>query len=668
VNIPEAVSSAVCTAVLSGRARRYVDPRELSSQHVLSLAQDRAACIWIGTPNGLHLFDGLVWSIPSTLVELRERQINCLCISDDSTLWVGTDNAGVAAVRVLPVGSRFEASLTDANGLPSRTVHALARDGAGRLWVATPSGAAVIEGGKVVRRLSTVDGLPSNCVRCLCSGREGSVWLGTDAGLAVVTADGPIHAITGLAESAPWDVTSVCCDPAGVIWAGTSDGKLFQLDSGQNFDTTVRSVHDCGAPVGTCVPDRFGRIWVGLPGGASVFADGTSSGSVGAADGLPVDGVAPVLFCDEQGRMWAGTTSGLLELPGALTPDQHDAAGLSSLCAHAQGAGVASVSSPVYLSGFYVQGVAWEFDPGFVLEDSLYDLQFEFGSANYTAPGRVLYRTQLQGQEPGWSPPTTQRTRRFTNLRPGQFVFRVAACHEDGAWGNPLELPFTVVREMKAQAADEARFNERFDKELQRRTAERLQELDRLVAETEKLRQQQIEYNKAHAETMEHLSQHDALTGVLNRRATNAELAREFERAKRYGQPLSIAVVDVDLLQKINDRFGHQAGDEVLRIVAKVFASNVRGVDVVGRYGGDEFVILMPNTSAHMGLAVCERLRLHVAEYDWTSIAEGMQVTVSIGVTDWVDALNHEKMVADAETFLQQAKLQGRNRSSSIDL
>jgi len=118
---------------------------------------------------------------------------------------------------------------------------------------------------------------------------------------------------------------------------------------------------------------------------------------------------------------------------------------------------------PVHLTSFRVMGQQCDVALGMELEDSAYDLQFEYGAVNYVAPALVHYRVQLVGLETEWSAPTFQRQQRYTNPRPGPYCFQVAACNWVGRWSEPLEVPFWVIRDRQPQAGEEARERERVE-------------------------------------------------------------------------------------------------------------------------------------------------------------------------------------------------------------
>ncbi len=161
---------------------------------------------------------------------------------------------------------------------------------------------------------------------------------------------------------------------------------------------------------------------------------------------------------------------------------------------------------------------------------------------------------------------------------------------------------------------------------------------------------------------LERQAREDGLTGLYNRRFLEERMAEEFSRCKRFGRTLSIAMADIDYFKRVNDSFSHQIGDQVLKTMARLFRQSLRGIDVISRYGGEEFLIIFPETPASGAAAVCEKLRLAVECQDWTVLHPELAVTISIGVTDDLSVENYEKMIVAADTRLYQAKHAGRNR------
>ncbi len=183
------------------------------------------------------------------------------------------------------------------------------------------------------------------------------------------------------------------------------------------------------------------------------------------------------------------------------------------------------------------------------------------------------------------------------------------------------------------------------------------------------LRTQLSEKNKqlsASLERIQELASHDDLTGALNRRAFMQLLADERARAQRTGQPFCIALFDIDHFKSVNDRFGHSAGDAVLKEFCTVAAAGIRVTDRFARYGGEEFVLLLaPSTGSGVAKVATERVRLAVEGHDWGHVAGGLKVTVSAGVAEYGSEESIEELVRRADRALYAAKEGGRNRTVS---
>jgi len=159
-------------------------------------------------------------------------------------------------------------------------------------------------------------------------------------------------------------------------------------------------------------------------------------------------------------------------------------------------------------------------------------------------------------------------------------------------------------------------------------------------------------------------SRTDALTGLANRRWLDERLADELQRSRRHQTPLAVAMCDLDFFKRINDRYGHAIGDEVLRRVAAILRERCRGTDLIARYGGEEFCIAFLEADAEHAARSCEALRAAVAAHDWAGVHPALEVTLSIGISDQRDQRegpDPHKLLADADMHLYRAKRDGKN-------
>lgn len=153
----------------------------------------------------------------------------------------------------------------------------------------------------------------------------------------------------------------------------------------------------------------------------------------------------------------------------------------------------------------------------------------------------------------------------------------------------------------------------------------------------------------------------DPLTEVPNRLAYNERIAQEYTRWKRYRAPLVFTVWDVDNFKRINDTYGHQAGDKVLKVVAKVLSSQVREADFVARYGGEEFVILLPETDLAQARVVTEKIRAAVEACEFHYRGERVLITISCGMAQFREQDEADAVFARADAAMYRAKAAGRN-------
>lgn len=163
-------------------------------------------------------------------------------------------------------------------------------------------------------------------------------------------------------------------------------------------------------------------------------------------------------------------------------------------------------------------------------------------------------------------------------------------------------------------------------------------------------------------DALAHEAMHDPLTGALNRRAFAEVLAREISGERRHPRGLALGICDVDQFKKVNDTLGHQVGDEVLCGLVRLIESTLRGHDVLGRHGGDEFVVLTDHAADDAAVIPFERVRAAVAGNPIPTRAGNVSITISFGVKIWRADESEDELLAAADTALYRAKAGGRNR------
>jgi len=157
---------------------------------------------------------------------------------------------------------------------------------------------------------------------------------------------------------------------------------------------------------------------------------------------------------------------------------------------------------------------------------------------------------------------------------------------------------------------------------------------------------------------------HDGLTRLHNRRAFDERLTEEMRRHQRYGQPMSLLMCDIDHFKGVNDTYGHLTGDHVLREVGRLLVETLRSTDFSARFGGEEFVVILPQTDEQQAFALAERLRNGIANLRFSQNGQSFGITVSIGVAHLQpgDLSRRRGLLKKVDQALYQAKRQGRNQ------
>jgi diguanylate cyclase (GGDEF)-like protein len=232
---------------------------------------------------------------------------------------------------------------------------------------------------------------------------------------------------------------------------------------------------------------------------------------------------------------------------------------------------------------------------------------------------------------------------------------------QPGIYGDAdLNLIRQLGEQVAGALADARAFEdlETYRRDLEERVAERTTELEKASVEKERL----ITMLRERSLLLERESQEDVLTGIANRRCFVQRLAAEIEVSLAVGQPLSVAIVDLDNFKVVNDQLGHPVGDRALRQTAAVMRRNCRSSDLVARIGGEEFALILPGMNREDAARFCESLRAAVATHDWREIDAALAITVSVGVAQWDGTSEIDELVHHADTQLYRAKRAGRNQ------
>lgn len=648
----------------------------LDSDYVRALLEDGEGAMWVGHPLGLQRIeaDRRVTSVALPTQTGKPPSVLSLARQRDGTLWVGTASDGVYRVPVHGAIARYGTE----QGVPQGTVRAISVGADDVVWLATQRGLAYIDGARAVR--PQVAGLPSGLITAVHS-EPGAVWMGTLEGALVLRGTQvralPVGAMGG--ARTVFGFTRL----GDAMWIATDRG-LYRERNG----ALARVGREQGVPVDTVFelkPDHAGRLWITSNRGVLY----TSLASLDrVADGLQprvlmtsfneMDGMAnsqangssgPTEVVRGDGTVWIATAGGVSIVDPARMQWFRD-----------------RPAPPVVIDDVQRDGapLAWRTERPLRLNGDQ-RLTVSYVGLSYLMPERTEYRTRLEGLDSDWVRRGHQRSIELARLPPGDYTLRVSAAHPDGAWSDPpAVLRFTVdpllwqrhdvqfaatallvlalfglyryrMHRYRHRTARLAGLVDARTRDLQAQ-AQRLRQADE--EKTDLLQQMRVQ-----AEAFERQAREDMLTGLPNRRAFEERLAQEMARARRSGQPLCLAMLDVDHFKRVNDQHSHTVGDAVLREVGRLLAAQQREADMAARSGGEEFCLLFTDTTLEQAARACERLRgLFHARRDWGGVA-GLAITFSAGLVmlepgDAAPAALYQR----ADRLLYRAKRNGRDR------
>ncbi len=712
------ISSGLYRLDPAGRLDRIGVEHGLPNNRVAAIFRDRESSLWLSTNAGLVRLREAPFRSYGKVSGLPDDYIRAVIEDADGVAWVGTSE-GLARMR----DGRFE-PVQDRPGLGADSILSLGLGRDGGLWVGTYyKGLVKLVDGKVVARLDEEAGLPSNSVRAVVEDADGVLWVGTSRGLARVGPEGITR--YGLADGLPRElIISIHTDAAGRIWIGTTKG-LAILEDGALRALGPDELGDAQRIFGIAEEDD-GTLWLATDRGLLRVRDGRVA-AVGTAQGLPYESLFAVVD-DRAGGLWLSSNRGVLRIDRAQAHAVADGVqprlGVDSF---GEGDGMASPQCnggswpSAYRLGdgtiwFATAGGVAAIDPGrgalselppptvlverirvddvelsvnhhIELQPGVRRVEIAYAAMSHLQSRRIRYRYRMEGFDPGWVEAGTARVAQFTNLPPGEFRFRVAAARPNGEWAGsetsltvripprlwehggfyPALVILTIiaglgayrlrVRQLRHDARRLAALVAQGTSELRGQT-ERLQAIDREKSAL-------LDQLQSQSEAFARQAREDGLTGLANRRAFDEALAREFSRAQRTGSPLCLALLDLDHFKRVNDAYSHAAGDAVLRAMADLMREHCRDMDLVARWGGEEFALLFPATGLADAVAVCERLRLAVEGFDASTIAPGLRITLSIGIAAHIGLAHHDRMLVRADERLYEAKQSGRNRVCS---
>jgi len=662
-----------------------------------SLYEDRERNLWYGT-NG----DGLGQLRRGKVVAFGDRQwgmstravTSIIADPGDDGLWLGFNCEGLGHFDE----QRLQRIYDHRDGLANQCVYSLLATRSGQLLVGTHGGGIFRLDGGQFKPVA----LPSEhqTVLALYQQSDDTIWAGGDRGL--LRYDQLQGQFVAVDDTADWHVQFITEDEHGLLWIGTIQGVFHGLPEHgfrQRFGGRVGHVR-------AVYPDGDGHIWIGSYGRGLFRFDGRKLFRFGPEHGFG-DSVVSRIIADDSGHFWLTGNRGIHGLVveqlhavaegrrqhlDVVSMDTRDGMLSAETSGGGQPAGMRGtdghiwvptingivrfhpeeinrnpVKPPVVIERVVIDGHSMPPDELPVLPADARNIEIHYTGLSLAVPERVRFRYRL-GKAAPWTDAGNRRVAYFTAIPGGEHVFQVIAANNDGLWneqGASIRLraaaPFHQTIWFPFSVAAAATLFASLLWGIRMRAAHRREsELARVVHQrTEALEEAN---RKLHSQ-----ARMDGLTGIANRRYLEETLQREWGRARRHSEPLSLIVIDIDHFKEYNDVHGHLKGDDCLRQVVEVIAGCLaRATDFVARYGGEEFVAVLPNTeTAGARIVAGQMINAVVAR----AIAHGaskvcQHVTVSAGVagTDTFDSANAAtELLNAADTALYQAKRSGRN-------
>jgi len=290
-------------------------------------------------------------------------------------------------------------------------------------------------------------------------------------------------------------------------------------------------------------------------------------------------------------------------------------------------------------------------------------LTIEFAATDYMNANELTYAYKLADFENSWRfTDYKTRTATYTNLDPGRYRFTVKAINQENEWStNAAQLEIVVVPPW-------------WDKPIWRVAITllgmllissmvwlRIASLKKRSAELALKVEEKTRDLEAVVEKLTQLSTQDALTGLKNRRYFTQRAKAAWQNYKRHNHTFSLLIVDIDFFKRINDEYGHHVGDTVLVKIARILEDSLRESDVIARWGGEEFLILLPSLKVQEAFWVAEKLRKTVADYEIDAPPYSVSATITCGVADIRDYDSVEACIHAIDKKLYVGKESGRN-------
>ncbi|ACV76348.1 MAG: diguanylate cyclase [Zymomonas mobilis] len=696
-----------------------LNDHSVSGNNILSLMADRDGGIWIATDRGVSRWNphpSIAFNLPDILVDkngMISDSIEALLADEKGRIWVGLQNGMInmidqqrsqikkISLKGLQMAQPVRAFLQAKDGailagslglaridpndfsttaimddiLGKETITALAETKY-NLFIGTNSGLYVKDRSteKVTHfthNIDDKDSLIGDHIKDIAVRSDEEVWIATTDGISIHdTHRSGFNNLLGKPDDrllfSHSFVTSLATDNDNSMLVGSFNGisHLFPTKNGYNFNNIYRKNKPSSNEINRLIVDKFGHIWSSSPDGISVFDSvNRQSHFLGQRDHVSSGHFSQrASVLTEDGSILFGGTNGLT----VIAPEQ-------ILFSPAQLGNGGNSATKIQITALDLNektlpfGLLPHTDQMFDIPPGTRSLRVGFILSDYSAPNDVRYSYKLEGIDSEWIriPDNTPPVAIYTNLPSGhyalhmraevlglhsyqkeaRFLFKVAPRWYEH-WQIGIAVAALILLALYLAVLFRTFLLERRTRRLQHLVDDRTHELQQA--------------NKQLSE----LANTDVLTGLLNRRALMAKLSELHQDALLNENAISIAMLDVDHFKKINDRYGHLVGDDVMRNAASIIRNNIRQEDFAGRYGGDEFIIAI-SASIEMSRHIAERIRNEFTKIVIKNGETELKITVSIGLFEITTEESISIALDKADSLLYWAKNNGRNRVES---
>jgi diguanylate cyclase (GGDEF)-like protein len=606
----------------------------LDPESVWNIVRDHQHRLILGTDLGCRALDEKTHMVVACPFQgLPEQETNDSAVDPTGAFWLSYQTSQLW--RVPPGASKAERVTTVPDKFDASTI---LFDRSGMGWIAAwEYGVAKIDSRTLAATRLQPPGNPR--VDDITQAVDGTLWVGTTSGLYRIENDQFIKVPTSV-DGQQIGIQTVTANTDGSVWGTRIGEKILHLTP------PPRSVADWqnpatlnGSTVYSLRADSRGWIWANTGEGLGVY-DGHVWRRIEIQDGLVwADTEQFSLFADDDGSIWVGTGRGITHIKDPVR-------------------WVQMISRPLRLGVTRAQLGAQSLLTGLMPKVPWHDnaaLDVSFGSHTFDRSPSTVLRYRLLGLSTEWYSSRTYDIH-IPALAPGHYQLEAMAVDTPHARTSPtVSLAFDVQPPWWETTA--------FRVLAVLMTAALIAAAWRWQNHRVQQRQRNLEQAHREREALLERATRDALTGLWNRATILDFLNREMDEARRSGNTLAVAVIDVDFFKRINDTFGHAGGDEVLKELARRLRATLRQRDCLGRYGGEELLVVMPGLAHEDRGNLMDALRAAICATQFLVGAAELNVTVSIGVA-WMEANTElpDDLIRRADAALYEAKAAGRNR------